>query len=134
MKNLEAGSLASAARLTVLLNGVLVQNNAVLKGATTCIAWPGEACWHHDDGDVGLATSGSGDTLAGLMGGLLARGLPPLDAALWSVRLHALAGERLAARQGPLGYLARELGAEVPAAMHALCTPPVQRDEDDSPS
>lgn len=95
----------------------------VLKGATTCIAWPGEACWHHDGGDVGLATSGSGDTLAGLVGGLMARGLAPIDAALWGVRLHALAGERLAARQGRLGYLARELGAEVPAAMHALCAP-----------
>ena len=34
------GSLASAARLTVLLNGVLVQNNAVLKGGTTYIGAP----------------------------------------------------------------------------------------------
>ena len=47
--------------------------------------------------------------------------MPLLDAALWGVRLHALAGERLAARHGRLGYLARELGEEVPAAMHTLC-------------
>jgi hydroxyethylthiazole kinase-like uncharacterized protein yjeF len=93
----------------------------VLKGATTWIAFPGEPDWCHGGGDVGLATSGSGDTLAGLVGGLAARGVPLLDAALWGVRLHALAGERLAARHGRLGYLARELGEEVPAAMHALC-------------
>lgn len=94
----------------------------VLKGATTWIAFPGEPDWRHGGGDVGLATSGSGDTLAGLVAGLAARGAPPLDAALWGVRLHALAGERLAARHGRLGYLARELGDEVPAAMHALCS------------
>lgn len=93
----------------------------VLKGASTWIAFPGEPDWHHDGGDVGLATSGSGDTLAGLVAGLAARGVPLLDASLWGVRLHALAGERLAARHGRLGYLARELGDEVPAAMHALC-------------
>ena len=94
----------------------------VLKGATTWLAFPGEADWRHDDGDVGLATSGSGDTLAGILGGLLARGVPPFDAALWAVRLHALAGERLVRRHGRLGYLARELGDEVPAAMHRLCS------------
>lgn len=97
------------------------QAGVVLKGATTHLVWPDATPWLHDGGNVGLATSGSGDTLAGLLAGLLARGLPSLDAALWAVRLHALAGERLAARHGELGYLARELGAEVPAAMHALC-------------
>jgi len=94
----------------------------VLKGAVTWLAFPGEPDWRHEGGNVGLATSGSGDTLAGVLGGLMARGVPPFDAALWAVRLHALAGERLARRHGRLGYLARELGAEVPAAMHALCT------------
>ncbi len=94
----------------------------VLKGALTVVARPGEPVWHHDEGRVGLATSGSGDTLAGLIGGLAARGAPPLDAALWGVRLHALAGERLASRYGTLGYLARELPAEIPPAMQALCS------------
>jgi ADP-dependent NAD(P)H-hydrate dehydratase len=98
------------------------QAGVVLKGACTCIAFPDEPSWRHDGGDVGLATSGSGDTLAGLIAGLAARGLSPLDAALWGVRLHALAGERLAARHGRLGFLARELSDEIPAAMHRLCT------------
>lgn len=99
----------------------------VLKGSTTCIAFPGEPCWHHDGGDVGLATSGSGDTLAGLLAGLMARGLAPLDAALWAVRLHAVAGDRLAARHGRFGYLARELGNEIPGAMHGLSGQATQR-------
>ncbi|MED5618934.1 NAD(P)H-hydrate dehydratase [Ideonella sp. BN130291] len=91
-----------------------------LKGAETWIATPGGDCWRHARGNVGLATSGSGDVLAGLVAGLLARGAPPAQAAAWGVALHARAGERLAERVGPLGYLARELAAEVPRLMGAL--------------
>jgi NAD(P)H-hydrate repair Nnr-like enzyme with NAD(P)H-hydrate dehydratase domain len=68
----------------------------------------------------GLATSGSGDVLAGLVAGLLARGAEPAQAAVWAVALHARAGEALARRFGPLGTLARELAAEVPALMERL--------------
>ncbi|XKH35969.1 NAD(P)H-hydrate dehydratase [Azospirillum doebereinerae] len=67
-----------------------------------------------------MATSGSGDTLAGILVGLLARGATPLQAALWSVWLHGEAGNRLTRRHGPLGFLARELLAEIPAAMAEL--------------
>ena len=79
--------------------------------------------WLHKGGDAGLATSGSGDTLAGFIGGLAARGADALDATLWGIRLHALAGAALAKRHGPLGYLARELAGEVPNAMASLCGP-----------
>jgi hydroxyethylthiazole kinase-like uncharacterized protein yjeF len=93
----------------------------VLKGGQTLIAEPDGAAWRYDDGGTpGLATSGSGDTLAGLIGGLAARGLPPVRAAGWGVLLHGRAGEVLARRQGPLGYLAREIAAEVPALIHAI--------------
>lgn len=71
-------------------------------------------------GNIGLATSGSGDTLAGVVGGLAARGASPLQATVWGVHLHAKAGDVLAERIGPLGFLARELLAEIPALMHAL--------------
>jgi NAD(P)H-hydrate repair Nnr-like enzyme with NAD(P)H-hydrate dehydratase domain len=43
-----------------------------------------------------------------------------MQAAVWGVHLHALAGERLAKQQGPLGYLARELAAELPALLKKL--------------
>lgn len=92
----------------------------VLKGRTTVIASPDGRAWSSDHGNVGLATSGSGDTLAGIMVGLLARGAEPHQAAIWSVFLHAEAGTRLARRVGPIGYLARELPGEIPGAMADL--------------
>ncbi len=93
--------------------------NAVvaLKGGETRIATPAGDLFRYGDGRVGLATSGSGDTLAGVVAGLLARGAEPLCAALWAVWLHGEAGNRLAARVGPLGFLARELLAEIPGLM-----------------
>jgi ADP-dependent NAD(P)H-hydrate dehydratase len=91
-----------------------------LKGATTYIATPDGQVWQHDGGNIGLAISGSGDTLAGIIAGLAARGASLEQACAWGVALHARAGVRLAARFGPLGYLAREIAAEVPALMHAL--------------
>ncbi|WP_262299421.1 NAD(P)H-hydrate dehydratase [Microvirga sesbaniae] len=88
-----------------------------LKGPCTYIATPDGATWTYNDGNVGLATSGSGDTLAGIVAGLLARGVSPLEAAQWGVFLHGEAGNRLARSHGPLGFLARELLAEIPAIM-----------------
>lgn len=91
-----------------------------LKSATTFIAAPDGRTWRHEGGNVGLAISGSGDTLSGMIAGLAARGATLEQACAWGVALHARAGEQLAKRFGPLGYLARELPAEVPALMHAL--------------
>jgi len=86
----------------------------ILKGATTVIASPDGPCWRHVADNTGLATSGSGDVLAGIIGGLAARGLPLLSAALWGVVLHAQAGAQLSSRYGPLGYLARDISAVIP--------------------
>lgn len=86
----------------------------VLKGAETVISAPGGDAFVNRRGNVGLATAGSGDVLAGIVAGCAARGASPLAAALHGVRVHAIAGERLAARIGSAGYLARELLDEVP--------------------
>lgn len=96
--------------------------NAVvtLKGARTVIASPGGALWQHEGGNVGLAISGSGDTLAGIITGLAARGATLEQAACWGVALHARAGERLASRMGVLGYLAREIPDEIPALLESV--------------
>jgi len=91
-----------------------------LKGASTFIALPDGTAWKFDDGSPGLATSGSGDTLAGVIGGLSARGLEPLPACAWGVVLHARAGAALGNSRGPLGYLARELAGEIPMQLRAL--------------
>ena len=96
--------------------------NAVvaLKGARTVIAAPDGAIWQHEGGNVGLAISGSGDTLAGIIAGLAARGATLEQAACWGVALHARAGERLAERMGVLGYLAREIPNEIPALLESV--------------
>ena len=93
--------------------------NAVvaLKGARTVIAVPDGQRWQHEGGNVGLATSGSGDVLAGVIAGLAARGAALEQAAAWGVALHARAGEKLAERFGRLGYLARELCDTIPALL-----------------
>lgn len=85
-----------------------------LKGEVTAIADPGGTVLTHVSESAGLGTAGSGDVLAGIIGGLLARGAAPLDAAGWGVWLHGEAGAFLAASVGPLGFLARELTPQIP--------------------
>ena len=70
-----------------------------MKGGATHIVTPQGEAWLFTGRHVGLATSGSGDTLAGIVAGLLARGAPPVQAALWGVFLHGEAGNRLARAQ-----------------------------------
>jgi hydroxyethylthiazole kinase-like uncharacterized protein yjeF len=106
---------AIARRAAALFGAVIA-----LKGRESHIVAPdGEACSNRA-GNVGLATSGSGDTLSGIIAGLAARGTDPLRAAAWGVYLHAKAGDRLARRMGRLGFLARELLDEIPALMFEL--------------
>lgn len=91
-----------------------------LKGATTLICSPAGGRWRHEGGHPGLATSGSGDVLAGLIAGFAAQELPLEQACAWGVVLHALAGAALARGLGPIGYLARELPAAVPPLLRKL--------------
>jgi ADP-dependent NAD(P)H-hydrate dehydratase len=92
----------------------------VLKGAESSIATPDGTLYRYNGGNVGLATSGSGDTLAGIVAGLAARGAPALNAVVWGVYLHGSAGRALAKRIGPLGFLAHELLAELPPLLRRL--------------
>jgi hydroxyethylthiazole kinase-like uncharacterized protein yjeF len=90
---------------------------ALVKGPCSYLADPEGRAFRYEGGGVGLATSGSGDTLAGIVGGLAARGADPLTAALWGVYLHGEAGRNLTARIGRVGFLARELLDEVPGLL-----------------
>ncbi|MBB6258490.1 hydroxyethylthiazole kinase-like uncharacterized protein yjeF [Xanthomonas arboricola] len=92
----------------------------IVKGADSFIAGPDGVVWMHRGGASGLGTSGSGDVLAGLIAGFAARGCDALTAALWGVFVHAAAGRQLARRIGPVGFLARELGLEVPGILDRL--------------
>jgi hydroxyethylthiazole kinase-like uncharacterized protein yjeF len=107
--------LATARRAAAELRCVVA-----LKGHETHVAAPDGEAFRYASGGVGLATSGSGDTLAGIVAGLAARGADPLRAALWGVALHGGAGNVLAKRVGPLGFLARELLDAVPGVMRSL--------------
>lgn len=107
----EADPISIALRLTEEF-GLIV----VLKGSQTIITAP-EGAWLYGGGGVGLATSGSGDVLAGVIAGLAARGAKPAAAAIWGVYLHGEAGSRLATQVGPLGFLAREISDLIPGLM-----------------
>lgn len=91
-----------------------------LKGARTLVAGPGGELVVCRDGNVGLATSRSGDVLAGVVTGLLGRGAAPFTATCWGVHLHAKAGDFASQTIGPLGFLARELLPEIPRIMGDL--------------
>lgn len=88
-----------------------------LKGTDTHVATPDGTLLHYPGGGPGLATGGSGDVLAGVVGALLSRGATPLVATGWGVWLHGEAGRVLAGQVAPLGFLARELLRELPALM-----------------
>jgi ADP-dependent NAD(P)H-hydrate dehydratase len=115
--DIEADPVTAARDVARQLNAVVI-----MKGATTCIADPGGSLWHFSGGSVGLGTSGSGDTLAGIIGGLLARGVEPVRAAVWGVYLHGEAGRRLARAIGTLGFLAREIPDQIPGILDGFQT------------
>ncbi len=92
---------------------------AVLSSDNEIVTPTGER-WQAPAGHSGLGTSGSGDVLAGALVGLLARGVPLAQAACWATYLHAAAGDRLAARVGSLGFLARELLDQLPLVLTEL--------------
>jgi hydroxyethylthiazole kinase-like uncharacterized protein yjeF len=70
----------------------------VLKGHHTLIATPEGEAFFNSTGNAGMARGGSGDTLTGIIMGLLAQGYKPSDAAVFGVFLHGLAGDLAAAR------------------------------------
>jgi hydroxyethylthiazole kinase-like uncharacterized protein yjeF len=89
----------------------------LVKGVESHVVTPSGEVWKYTGGAPGLGVSGSGDVLAGVVGGLLARGAEPLNALLWAVWLHGEAGAKLGDKVGPIGFLAREIADEVPALL-----------------
>ncbi len=89
----------------------------LVKGVTSHVVHPDGRSWTYDGGAPGLGISGSGDVLAGIVGGLLSRAADPLAALLWGVWLHGEAGAALAKKIGPIGFLAREIAEQVPALL-----------------
>jgi len=92
----------------------------VLKGHGTVIAAPDGALHVNTTGNAGMASGGTGDVLSGLIGGLLAQKMAPLEAAILGVYAHGLAGDLAAAEKTQRGMIASDLIGSLPAAWHKL--------------
>jgi NAD(P)H-hydrate epimerase len=92
----------------------------VLKGARTVVAGPDGELLRSDVATSALATAGSGDVLAGVIGAFLAAGCTPLAAAGCGVAVHGAAGLLAEDRIGHAGVIARDLAALLPEAIEQL--------------
>ncbi len=88
----------------------------VLKGQKTIVAAPDGDVFVNPTGNSGMATGGTGDVLTGIIGALLAQGLPQLDAARLGVYTHGLAGDLAAAERTERGLIAGDVIEKLPAA------------------
>ena len=87
----------------------------VLKGFRTLVT-DGEVCFENPTGNPGMATGGMGDVLSGFLGAFLARGLPPVEAAILGVFLHGFAGDLAAQKHGQESLIASDVIAALPEA------------------
>lgn len=101
-----------ALRKIVDLTGATV----LLKGPTTLVAGPDSPTWFVTNGDQRLATAGTGDVLSGIIGALLARGLPALHAAVAGAWIHA----ESARHAGDAGLVAGDVVDSIPAVLTRL--------------
>jgi hydroxyethylthiazole kinase-like uncharacterized protein yjeF len=106
----------SISRLTAANIGGLV----MLKGAETYISNAEGTSYIHTGGHVGLAISGSGDCLAGIVAGLAARGASLEQAAVWGAFVHGAVGALLAERYGGIGFLPSEIPPEIPRIINSF--------------
>lgn len=115
--NCDVGQIQGNRTSAVLEAAMSTRAICLLKGASSLIATPTGELLVYGGGGVGLATGGSGDVLAGIAAGLLARGAQPLVAMAWAVWLHGEAGRHCANTIGELGYLSRELLPKIPGLL-----------------
>jgi NAD(P)H-hydrate repair Nnr-like enzyme with NAD(P)H-hydrate dehydratase domain len=80
-----------------------------LKGAPSMVASPDGRVFINPTGNPGLAKGGSGDVLAGIIGGLMARGIDPLNAAITGNFIHGEAADMLLMTHGAHSLLPSDL-------------------------
>lgn len=86
----------------------------VLKGARTAVAEPSGAIYINPTGNPGMASGGTGDVLTGMIGGLLAQGYDPIEAAKAGVYFHGLTGDEVIKDKGSSGMIASDLTEALP--------------------
>lgn len=124
----EMARLLIASREEVLASRIAVAQRAagtwqqvvVLKGAYTVVAHPDGRAVVNPMANPVLAVAGTGDVLAGVIGGFIAQGLPLFEAALLGVYVHAAAGDLLRQEWGLAGGLAGELLDYLPQVLAQL--------------
>jgi ADP-dependent NAD(P)H-hydrate dehydratase / NAD(P)H-hydrate epimerase len=117
----QADRLAAARQLASRSHAVVV-----LKGARTIVCdgtLDDDFCSINGSGGPELATGGSGDVLAGVIGALLAQGIPAADAARAAVYVHGVAGDRLAAEHGGRGVVSSDLPVAIAGVLRDLLRP-----------
>jgi ADP-dependent NAD(P)H-hydrate dehydratase / NAD(P)H-hydrate epimerase len=106
-----ADRIGSAQRLAEITGaGVL------LKGARSVIVTPERDVLVNSSGNPGMGSPGMGDVLSGIIGALMGQRMSAGEALELGVFLHGAAADRLAARIGPMGFLASDLANELPSA------------------
>ena len=91
-----------------------------LKGAPSLVGDNEGKLFINPNGNEGLAKGGSGDALSGLIGGLIARGLPVRDAAVYGNFIHGAAADLLAEEMGTTAMIPSELLDIIPAIIKDL--------------
>ncbi len=86
------------------------------KDARTVVS-DGKACYVNVSGNNGMATGGSGDVLAGIIGGLLGQGMKPFEAAKLGVYLHGLSGDAMVKQKSTYGLMASDLIEGLPVVL-----------------
>ncbi len=91
-----------------------------LKGARTIIAAPDGCVFINATGNPGMATAGTGYVLAGIIAGLVAQSVIPIEAAKAGVFLNGLAGDLVAEEKGGYGLIASDIIEMIPQAMKRI--------------
>jgi hydroxyethylthiazole kinase-like uncharacterized protein yjeF len=99
-----------------------MENNVIviLKGAYTCISFPGGQVSFNSTGNPGMAKGGSGDVLTGILLSLTAQGYSFEEAAILGVYIHGLAGDKAAKKKGVYSMIATDLIEALPKAFLSL--------------